>query len=59
MTDAERAEGWKRHDGGLNPAPDRLVDLVWGIGIIERQLDLAAEAFAERVPWFDEPEGEG
>lgn len=28
---------WRRHDGGQNPAPDRLVDLTWGYGIVERQ----------------------
>lgn len=28
---------WARHDGGPNPAPDQSVDLVWGIGIVERQ----------------------
>lgn len=28
---------WLKHDGGENPAPGKLVDLVWGIGIVERQ----------------------
>jgi hypothetical protein len=28
---------WLKHDGGPNPAPGADVDLIWGIGIIERQ----------------------
>lgn len=31
-------EGWFKHDGAtINPAPGQNVDLVWGIGIVERQ----------------------
>lgn len=37
-------EAWKQHNGGANPAPGRDVDLVWGIGIVERQP-------SERVNW--------
>lgn len=35
---------WRKHEGGPNPHPDGLVDLIWGIGLIERQP-------ADRVNW--------
>jgi hypothetical protein len=40
---AEQSD-WKRHEGGPNPAPGELVDLVLGFGIAERQP-------SEKVNW--------
>lgn len=37
-------EDWNKHDGGPNPAPGKLVDLIWGIGVVERQP-------SEKVNW--------
>lgn len=31
------ADEWRLHDGGPNPAPDELVDLIFGFGVVERQ----------------------
>jgi hypothetical protein len=37
-------DGWLQHDGGPKPTDADHVDLIWGIGVIERQP-------SERVNW--------
>lgn len=36
-TPKSAASEWHRHNGGPNPAPGGLVDLIWGYGVVERQ----------------------